>query len=291
MALLLDDKIQDKSGAALIEDDSDASVIEVNTTAQVCSHGSDLETKKTGTDPKGKMSVTKAYRIEEPLADTKPQRRNTNAAIEGLTAVTSYFNPGAVQDRDANRMSNALQLQQFTAYKDEIRELRSQVRDLDARVHAETRRADKAETELNIFRTIQGQTRHHRHHRRRHYKSSSPSEDSEEVHRRKSRRKSRHYRSRHRSHSRRSASRHHSHSPLHYESAHQSQPGLSREISIFERSPSRSSQYVSPVRNATATSSRVTLDGKPFSVTVSPTRTRTGDLAFKFSTPVNQEQM
>ncbi|KAF4604530.1 hypothetical protein EYR40_003304 [Pleurotus pulmonarius] len=103
--------------------------------------------------PPAKFVAAKAYKASTaPPPDTKPRRgSNLVAATNTLTAIGAVFNPEAMQARDDQRMSNSVHLTQIASLQVENRELRVRMDLLQDRLQTETRRADKAETQVEMY--------------------------------------------------------------------------------------------------------------------------------------------
>lgn len=116
--------------------------------------------------PQAKFVAAKAYKSSTaPAPDTKPRRgSNLAAATNTLTAIGAVFNPGAMQARDDQCMSNSVHLTQIASLQVENRELRMRMDPLQDRLQAETHRADKAETQVEMYSMFSKQTSHHRRH-------------------------------------------------------------------------------------------------------------------------------
>lgn len=210
-AMQADEAIMTKSGGLTLDDNidgDDSSVLELSSSSDSDSGDADSsdegkgEKKKGGNargrkdkgkkasekDEKVKQSFIKAYRVNDPL-ELKPRqpRTSTTAATEAMSSIGNFFNPNAVRERDDTRMMQGFQITQLQTAQSEIRELRMRVDTLSDKLNAETRRADKAETQLELYQNFGMGSR------RRHRSPSSP--------RRSTRRRS-HYHSRSRSRSR-----------------------------------------------------------------------------------------
>ena len=164
MAWKIDDAINEKSGTIAIDDpevDEDegsgqeASVIEILSDDSVES-GNEEPAPKKGV-------VTKAYRLQPPLSQDVPKRSRISAATEALSSITSVFNPSAMKARDeAVRMQDnhilvqSMQSTQFASVQVELRETRARIDVLHDRLNAETRRADRAESQLEMYKVLNG---------------------------------------------------------------------------------------------------------------------------------------
>lgn len=136
--------------------------------------------------PPAKFVAAKAYKASTaPAPDTKPRRgSNLAAATNTLTAIGAVFNPGAMQARDDQRMSNSVHLTQIASLQVENRELRMRMDSLQDRLQAETRRADKAETQVEMYSMFSKQTSRHRRrsHRERYSSDDGSSSASDGRH-------------------------------------------------------------------------------------------------------------
>ena len=96
-------------------------------------------------------SLVKAYQVNPPLS----KRARVASATDALSTISTMFSPDVMQQRDASRMAHQLQMAQLSTYQVEIRELHSRIDILQDRLMEETRRADKAESELQLLRMMQ----------------------------------------------------------------------------------------------------------------------------------------
>ncbi|KAK0433669.1 hypothetical protein EV421DRAFT_1909858 [Armillaria borealis] len=75
--------------------------------------------------PKNSTVLTKAYRVENPVAAAKSHTAGGRhpSATEALGAITSFFDPAVMKNHDDKRVSQALQLSQMETLQAEIQEL------------------------------------------------------------------------------------------------------------------------------------------------------------------------
>ncbi|SJL15306.1 uncharacterized protein ARMOST_18799 [Armillaria ostoyae] len=128
--------------------------------------------------PKNGTVLTKAYRVENPVAAAKSRAAGGRhpSATEALGAITSFFDPAVMKNRDDERVSQAFQLSQMATLQAEIRELRQRLDIMSDKYHDELRRADKAENELRTYQILHG-SQHQRttvHTNVSHYRLPSP---------------------------------------------------------------------------------------------------------------------
>ncbi|KAG6895952.1 hypothetical protein C0992_011341 [Termitomyces sp. T32_za158] len=124
--------------------------------------------KSKGSKDKKNAVLTKAYQIVNPLENSQPRRSRNATAIEALSSITNMFNPSAIRERDEARMSQNIHMAQLTALQQEVRELHLCNEVLTDRLMEETRRADRADSQVQLLKTVNEQF-----YRRRHRGSSS----------------------------------------------------------------------------------------------------------------------
>ncbi|KAG5653358.1 hypothetical protein H0H81_000859 [Sphagnurus paluster] len=167
IALSIEADIEEKSGTLTLNDSefdegevennqlgSDDEIIEIT-------DNENSQAVKPKRGAKSDTVMTKAYRVAEPLADTH-RRPRANAATEVLASFTHMFNPSTIRQRDEARMSQNLHVAQLSALQVELREARTRNEVLNDRLMEEIRRADRAEHELQLFRTLQSSWSHRR---------------------------------------------------------------------------------------------------------------------------------
>jgi len=96
-------------------------------------------------DQKVKQSFIKAYRVNDPL-ELKPHQPRTSTG--------NFFNPNAVCKCDDTQMMQTFHLTQLQASQSEVWELRMCLETLSNKLNAETHRADKAETQLELYQNF-----------------------------------------------------------------------------------------------------------------------------------------
>ncbi|KAF8079108.1 hypothetical protein FPV67DRAFT_1776157 [Lyophyllum atratum] len=205
IALAVEEAIDNKAGTLTLNDPEFAEAVAENSDSNVSEEEiieitdeDDIDKKKS--KPRGTTKdtvMTKAYRVTEPLADAQRRRPRNSAATEALSSLTNIFNPSTLRERDEARMSQSIHLTQLAATQQEVRELRARNDVLNDRLILETRRADRAESQVQLLKTLQ-QSQSRRRRRR-----ASPESDDHDT-----------SPSPRRSHTRR-RSRYQSHSPTH----------------------------------------------------------------------------
>lgn len=176
IALAIEREIDNKVGTLTLNDPEFDEIIgensdsDTNTTVIEISDDDDKpaveSTKKSKSRAPPKDTVmTKAYRVTEPLAEV-PRRPRNSAATEALSSITGLFNPTTMRERDDNRLAQNIHLTQLAATQQEVRELRARNDVLNDRLINETRRADRAESQVQLFTTLQQSTARSRRHRR-----------------------------------------------------------------------------------------------------------------------------
>lgn len=98
-----------------------------------------------------KTTVTKAFRAN-PLLDPGHRRPRTTAASEALSSLTSVFNPAIMKERDETRLSSLVQFNQISTLQAELREARQRNESLNDRLLQECRRADHAESQVEMLK-------------------------------------------------------------------------------------------------------------------------------------------
>lgn len=98
-----------------------------------------------------KKTVTKAFRAN-PLLDPGHRRPRTTAASEALSSLTSVFNPAIMKERDETRLSSLVQFNQISTLQAELREARQRNESLNDRLLQECRRADRAESQVEMLK-------------------------------------------------------------------------------------------------------------------------------------------
>ena len=181
--ITLDDDANEKSGMISLSD---------NETGSADEHESIKY--HTGKDKKPSVSINKAdkslvtvksYKVNDPL-EMKPRRGHPGVqqTADAMGSIGNYFSASSVRDRDETRTVQAMQQAQLQAAQTELRELRSQVTSLQEQCFSEARhrdaeahRADQAESEIKMLKTVYEMSwgSSHRHRRR----SRSPSSDSD----------------------------------------------------------------------------------------------------------------
>ena len=154
LAWHIEEQITSKAGTLTIDDsdldegDSDEEVIEISDNAS-----SEDETTKTASAAKT-IAVAKAYRSTNPIS--QPAGKRSRPATEALSSITSIFNPSSMKQRDDDRFAQSMQLTQLTHLQIELHETRTRVDQLRDQLSMETRRADRAEAQLDMLRTLGG---------------------------------------------------------------------------------------------------------------------------------------
>ena len=106
-------------------------------------------------DEKGKQSFIKAYRVNDPL-ELKPRQpcTSTTAATEAMSSIGNFFNLNAVRKHDDTRMMQTFHLTQLQAAQSENQELQMRLDTLSDKLNAETRCANKAESQLELYQNF-----------------------------------------------------------------------------------------------------------------------------------------
>jgi hypothetical protein len=126
----IEERINEKSAWTVIDDSSenDPDIHEAHEVIELS--GSDVEAEpvkksKVQTESKKNVAkkpttVTKAYRSEPPLTQTKcPHNTGAAAATDALASVTSLFHPSKIQECK----ETVMQISQMTALQTELREV------------------------------------------------------------------------------------------------------------------------------------------------------------------------
>jgi len=183
--ITLDDDANEKSGMISLSD---------NETGSADEHESIKY--HTGKDKKPSVSINKAdkslvtvksYKVNDPL-EMKPRRGHPGVqqTADAMGSIGNYFSASSVRDRDETRTVQAMQQAQLQAAQTELRELRSQVTSLQEQCFSEARhrdaeahRADQAESEIKMLKTVYEMSWGSSHRHRRRSRSRSPSSDSD----------------------------------------------------------------------------------------------------------------
>jgi hypothetical protein len=125
-----------------------------------------------------KKTVVKAFRAN-PLLEPSARRPRTTAASDALSSLTSVFNPAAIKDRDESRLSSLVQFNQINTLQAELREARQRIESLNDRLMQECRRADRAESQVEMLKYMlssRNETVTHTpaHSRDAHFRQASP---------------------------------------------------------------------------------------------------------------------
>ncbi|KAG6871149.1 hypothetical protein C0992_011616 [Termitomyces sp. T32_za158] len=212
IALKIEEAIEEKAGTLTLDDSefdeaeesgtdlsAEESVIEIsdheNVVKKRSKSNNSTARSKESKDVKNAV-LTKAYQTARPLENPQPCRPRNAAATEALSSITNLFNPSSVRERDEVRMTQNLHLAQLAAVQQEVRELRSHNEVLTDRIMEEIRRADRAESKVQLLESkVQLFKTFHEQSRGRRRRGSSSEDLSDHTYRHH------HYRS-HRYHSR-----------------------------------------------------------------------------------------
>ena len=154
LAWHIEEQITLKAGTLTIDDsdldegDSDEEVIEISDNAS-----SGDETTKTASTAKT-IAVAKAYCSTNPLS--QPAGKQSHPATEGLSSITSIFNPSSMKQQDDDCFAQSMQLTQLTHLQIELHETHTQVDQLHDQLSMETHHTDQAEAQLDMLRTLSG---------------------------------------------------------------------------------------------------------------------------------------
>ncbi|KAG1737753.1 hypothetical protein EDB19DRAFT_1985050 [Suillus lakei] len=150
LARQTEDAITRKSGIIAL-DDSEWDEGDIGSEIEVSSEsdegGRGVKAKHAGS----KKTVVKAFHAN-PLLEPSARRPRTTAASDALSSLTSVFNPAVIKDRDETRLSSLVQFNQINTLQTELREARQRIESLNDRLMQECRRADRAESQVEMLK-------------------------------------------------------------------------------------------------------------------------------------------
>ncbi|TFK50297.1 hypothetical protein OE88DRAFT_1726238 [Heliocybe sulcata] len=155
-AWLISEAINERAGLLEVEDTArfqdsgdEDNVIDI-------SSDKDLEEVREIPPPITSKTVAKGYCVNPPAPPPLGAKGRTRAAAtsDALTSITSIFSPDAQARREDARFMNTFQMSQLSSIQQELRDTRARIDILHDRLNSETRRADRAESELAVLKVV-----------------------------------------------------------------------------------------------------------------------------------------